>query len=51
MQHELADSAWASCTSWYRHPGTGRITSNWPGGTHAYERVVAQVRDDDFAWS
>lgn len=51
VQHELAHSAWASCTSWYRHPETGRITSNWPGGTHAYERVVEHVRDDDFAWA
>ncbi|MET0467621.1 MAG: NAD(P)/FAD-dependent oxidoreductase [Aeromicrobium sp.] len=51
VQDELARSAWASCSSWYRHPETGRITSNWPGGTWAYERVVAQVRDEDFVWA
>lgn len=51
VQHELAHSAWAACTSWYRHPETGRITSNWPGGTHAYEDVVAHVVEEDFAWA
>ena len=39
---QLATSAWTSCDSWYRHPETGRITSNWPGGTNSY---VARVRD------
>ncbi|GAA3541366.1 flavin-binding monooxygenase [Aeromicrobium flavum] len=51
VQHELAHSAWASCTSWYRHPETGRITSNWPGGTWAYEQVVADVHDEEFLWT
>ena len=51
VQRELEKSAWASCASWYRLDGTGRITSNWPGGTHAYERVVAEVREEDFAWT
>lgn len=51
IQHELGHSAWASCDNWYRHPRTGRITSNWPSGTHAYERVVAEVKDADFVWS
>ncbi|WP_286930392.1 MULTISPECIES: flavin-containing monooxygenase [Aeromicrobium] len=51
VQDQLARSAWASCSSWYRHPETGRITSNWPGGTWAYESVVSQVHDEDFAWA
>ncbi len=42
IQGQLATSAWTSCDSWYRHPETGRITSNWPGGTNSY---VARVRD------
>ncbi|MCL3838417.1 flavin-containing monooxygenase [Aeromicrobium duanguangcaii] len=51
VQHDLAHSAWASCTSWYHHPETGRITSNWPGGTHTYEAAVADVHDEEFLWT
>lgn len=50
VQGELAHSAWAHCDSWYRHPVSGRITSNWPGGTKPF---VARTRELDtaaFAW-
>lgn len=51
VQGALEHSAWAGCSSWYRHPVSGRITSNWPGGTHAYARLVADVNEADFAWT
>ncbi|RLV56168.1 NAD(P)/FAD-dependent oxidoreductase [Aeromicrobium phragmitis] len=50
VQDALERSAWASCSSWYRHPISGRITSNWPGGTRGYEQKVAAVRPEEFRW-
>ena len=50
LQHRLGRSAWAHCESWYRDPSSGRITSNWPGTTHAYAVATAHLDADAFAW-
>lgn len=51
VQDRLERSAWAQCDSWYRHPVSGRITSNWPGGTRPYEERTAQLVPEAFAWA
>ncbi len=51
VQGQLATSAWTSCDSWYRHPVSGRITSNWPGGTDGYVARTRRLEDGDFVWS
>ncbi|MBD7958117.1 NAD(P)/FAD-dependent oxidoreductase [Microbacterium sp. Sa4CUA7] len=50
VQTRLAGTAWVSCDSWYRHPVTGRITSNWPGGTNRYVARVRDLVEDEFVW-
>lgn len=50
VQGRLATSAWTSCDSWYRHPVSGRITSNWPGGTDGYVARTRRLDDADFVW-
>ncbi|EUC56309.1 monooxygenase, partial [Rhizoctonia solani AG-3 Rhs1AP] len=37
LQYNLKGHVWPSCHSWYRHDGSGKITSLWPGGnTHLW---------------
>lgn len=50
VQAQLATSAWTDCDSWYRHPVSGRITSNWPGGTDSDVARTHDLRVADFAW-
>lgn len=50
VQAQLATSAWTDCDSWYRHPVSGRITSNWPGGTDSDVACTHDLRVADFAW-
>ena len=50
VQGELEHSPWASCDNWYRHPATGRITSNWPGGTVAYRRRLRRFDPAEYSW-
>ena len=47
----LAGTAWVSCNSWYRHPETGRIPSNWPSDTDAYARRVRDLVDTEFVFT
>ncbi len=51
IQTALAGTAWVSCNSWYRHPETGRITSNWPSDTDAYARRVRDLVDTEFVFT
>ncbi len=51
IQGRLAVSAWTSCDSWYRHPESGRITSNWPGGTDRYVRRVRHLDPAELIFS
>ncbi|MHA7176029.1 flavin-containing monooxygenase [Arthrobacter sp. Sr24] len=48
VQGELSTSAWVRCNSWYRDPGTGRITSNWPGGTTSYVKHTRVLEPAEF---
>lgn len=50
LQAQLAHSVWSHCASWYRHE-SGRITSNWPGGTRAYVRRLRRLDRADFEWT
>lgn len=50
IQQRLLASAWTDCDSWYRHPVSGRITSNWPGGTAGYVARTRRLRAEDFVW-
>ncbi|MGO8609601.1 4-hydroxyacetophenone monooxygenase, partial [Rhizobium johnstonii] len=50
VQGQLATSAWTSCDSWYRHPVSWRITSNWPGGTDGYVARTRTLAESDFVW-
>jgi cation diffusion facilitator CzcD-associated flavoprotein CzcO len=51
IQTALRATAWMSCDSWYRHPETGRITSNWPGDTDAYARRVRDLVPAEFTFA
>lgn len=37
IQSRLDDGVWTSCNSWYRN-ASGRVTTNWPGLVHEYQR-------------
>ncbi|WP_243077252.1 NAD(P)/FAD-dependent oxidoreductase [Microbacterium sp. SS28] len=50
VQGALATTAWSSCGNWYRHPGSDRVTSNWPGGTTSYVRVMQGLDPHEFTW-
>ena len=50
VQGELSTSAWVRCDSWYRDPGTGRITSNWPGGTNSYVQRTRVLKSSEFVF-
>lgn len=50
VQGELAASSWVRCDSWYRDPGTGRITSNWPGGTDSYVKRTRVLEPSEFVF-
>jgi cation diffusion facilitator CzcD-associated flavoprotein CzcO len=49
VQSRLDDGVWTDCTSWYR-TASGRVTTNWPGVVHEYQRrtrtaVLADYRE------
>lgn len=50
VQGALSTSAWVRCDSWYRAPGTGRITSNWPGGTNGYVERTRALDPSEFVF-
>ena len=47
IQGRLANSVWASCTSWYHEDG-GRISTNWPGTVAEYKQRCAELDLNDF---
>ena len=47
IQGRLANSVWASCSSWYHEDG-GRISTNWPGTVAEYKQRCAELDLDDF---
>ena len=50
VQGALSTSAWVRCDSWYRDPGSGRITSNWPGGTTSYVERTCVLEPSEFTF-
>lgn len=50
VQGRLEQTVWGDCDNWYRH-ASGRITSNWPGGTLPFARRVRHLDAKDFAWT
>jgi hypothetical protein len=37
VQSRLEQGVWTDCDSWYR-TASGRVTTNWPGLVHEYQR-------------
>ncbi|WP_310784418.1 flavin-containing monooxygenase [Mycobacterium sp. Z3061] len=46
VQSRLERGVWTTCDSWYR-TGSGRVTTNWPGLVHEYQRrtKIADLED------
>jgi cation diffusion facilitator CzcD-associated flavoprotein CzcO len=47
LQRDFEGSVWTGCSSWYRN-ASGRVVSNWPHRMREYQRLVADVRPDEF---
>jgi cation diffusion facilitator CzcD-associated flavoprotein CzcO len=47
LRERLADSVWATCSSWYV-TADGRVTNNWPGSQTEYRRRTRAVAPSDF---
>ncbi len=43
----LADSVWATCSSWYVTE-SGRVTNNWPGTQTEYRRRARRIDPADY---
>ncbi|MDO8395096.1 MAG: 4-hydroxyacetophenone monooxygenase, partial [Dietzia sp.] len=43
----LDDSVWSGCDSWYR-VDSGRVTTNWPGLVHEYQRRTRTADTADY---
>ncbi len=50
LQQRLAGTVWNSggCSSWYRHPVSGRNATLWPGFTWTYRRRLRRFRPAAF---
>lgn len=48
IMSRLHDSVWSDCDSWYR-VDSGRITTNWPGLVHEYQRRTRTADPADYA--
>jgi hypothetical protein len=47
LGERLADSVWATCSSWYV-TANGRVTNNWPGTQTEYRRRTRTVATSDY---
>lgn len=47
VQARLDAGVWTTCDSWYRN-ASGRVTTNWPGLVHEYQRRTAAVVFEDY---
>ena len=47
IQSRLNNGVWTTCDSWYR-TGSGRVTTNWPGLVHEYQRRAETVAFEDY---
>lgn len=48
VQSRLQKGVWSSCDSWYR-AASGRVTTNWPGLVHEYQRRTRSADLADYA--
>ena len=47
VQTRLDEGVWTTCDSWYR-ADSGRVTTNWPGIVHEYQRRTTTVAFGDY---
>ncbi|MCV7351032.1 flavin-containing monooxygenase [Mycobacterium parmense] len=47
VQARLDSGVWTTCESWYR-TSSGRVTTNWPGLVHEYQRRTADLLVADY---
>lgn len=47
VQARLDAGVWTTCDSWYR-TASGRVTTNWPGLVHEYQRRTREVALADY---
>ncbi|OBA57254.1 4-hydroxyacetophenone monooxygenase [Mycobacterium sp. 1100029.7] len=47
VQGRLDSGVWTTCDSWYR-ASSGRVTTNWPGLVHEYQRRTTKVDLADY---
>ncbi|CAM2810142.1 4-hydroxyacetophenone monooxygenase [Mycobacterium intermedium] len=47
IQSRLERGVWSQCSSWYR-TASGRVTTNWPGLVHEYQRRTRAAILDDY---
>jgi cation diffusion facilitator CzcD-associated flavoprotein CzcO len=47
VQNRLDEGVWTTCDSWYR-TDSGRVTTNWPGIVHEYQRRTTTVAFGDY---
>ncbi|WIM89598.1 NAD(P)/FAD-dependent oxidoreductase [Candidatus Mycobacterium wuenschmannii] len=47
VQTRLDNGVWTTCDSWYR-TDSGRVTTNWPGLVHEYQRRTTTVAFSDY---
>lgn len=47
VQSRLERGVWTSCDSWYR-TNSGRVTTNWPGLVHEYQRRTRTAVLEDY---
>ncbi|WP_293001784.1 NAD(P)/FAD-dependent oxidoreductase [Mycobacterium sp.] len=47
IQSRLERGVWSSCDSWYR-AASGRVTTNWPGLVHEYQRRTRTTEIADY---
>ena len=48
MTRRLETTVWSECASWYREPGGGRISTNWPGLVWEYRQRTKRLNPQDF---
>ncbi len=50
MDEMMSRSVWevGGCESWYKVGGTGRVAIKWPGNLAEFERMLAELRPDDY---
>ncbi|WP_341578397.1 NAD(P)/FAD-dependent oxidoreductase [Microbacterium schleiferi] len=50
LNRMMSRSVWevGGCESWYKIGGTGRVAVKWPGNLAEFERMLAEIRIEDY---